>query len=233
MAQLSDDCFAGGGRLMTLGEALAQVLPRLVPISGQERIPLAQALGRVLAEPVISSIDVPGTDNSAVDGYAVHFDDLDPAAETRLPVVGRATAGHPYGGALPRGAALRIFTGALMPASADTVMMQEDCRLEGDAVLLRPGIKRGSNRRKAGEDVKAGATVLASGIRLRPQDVGLAAAVSRTALEVARPLRVALFSTGDELVEPGGRLTPGAIYDSNRVTIAALLRQLGCTVSDL
>jgi molybdopterin molybdotransferase len=176
---------------------------------------------------------VPGADNAAVDGYAIHFDDLDAAAETRLPVVGRAAAGHPYGQALPRGAALRIFTGALMPAGPDTVMMQEDCRPDGDAVRLRPGIKRGSNRRRAGEDVKAGAVVLAAGVRLRPQDVGLAAAVGRTSLIVARPLRVALFSSGDELVEPGRALAPGAIYDSNRVTIAALLRQLGCAVSDL
>ena len=120
-----------------------------------------------------------------------------------------------------------------MPPGADTVMMQEDCRREGEEVILRPGIKRGSNRRRAGEDVTAGATILEAGIRLRPQDIGLAAAIGRTNLEVARPLRVAVFSTGDELAEPGEPLPAGAIYDSNRFTLAALLGQLGCAVGDL
>src|SRR5262249_61080777 len=137
---------APGKPLMAVAEALEVVLGRRAPVVESERVPLAEALGRILAEPVVSPVDVPGTDNSAVDGYAVHFDDLDPAAETRLPVVGRATAGHPYGGALPRGAALRIFTGALMPASADTLMMQEECRLEGGAGPLRAGIKRARER---------------------------------------------------------------------------------------
>ncbi len=233
MAQLTDDCFAAGGPLMNLDEALALLLPRVVPVVEKETLALGDTLGRVLAESVISPIAVPEVDNSAVDGYAIHFDDLDSTSETTLPVVGRAAAGHPYDRALPRGAALRIFTGAPMPVGPDTVMMQEDCRREGDAVVLRAGIKRGSNRRKAGEDVKLGATILETGIRLRPQDIGLAAAIGRRTLEVARPLRVALFSTGDELAEPGGPLPAGAIYDSNRFTLAALLRQLGCSVSDL
>jgi molybdopterin molybdotransferase len=120
-----------------------------------------------------------------------------------------------------------------MPAGADTVMMQEDSRREGEEVILRPGIKRGSNRRRAGEDVKAGATILEAGMRLRPQDIGLAAAIGRTSLEVAQQLRVAVFSTGDELAEPGDPLPDGAIYDSNRFTLAALLGQLGCAVGDL
>jgi molybdopterin molybdotransferase len=218
---------------MTIDQALALLLPRLASVVGSESLPLDRALERILAAPVVSPIAVPEGDNSAVDGYAIHFDDLDPAGETHLLVAGRAAAGHPYGGALPRGAALRIFTGAPMPAGADTVMMQEDSRREGEVVVLRPGIKRGSNRRKAGEDVQAGATILEVGIRLRPQDIGLAAAIGRTALDVALPLRVALFSTGDELAEPGAPLPPGAIYDSNRFTLAALLRQLGCAVGDL
>ncbi len=233
MAQLTDDCFAAGGPLMTIDAALALILPQLVPVVGSETLGLGQTLGRVLAADVVSPIAVPECDNSAVDGYAIHFDDLDPAAETRLGVIGRAAAGHPYEGALPRGAALRIFTGAPIPPGPDTVMMQEDCRREGDAVILRPGIKRGSNRRRAGEDVTAGATILAAGTRLRPQEIGLAAAIGRTSVEVARPLRVALFSTGDELAEPGGPLPAGAIYDSNRFTLGALLRQLGVAVSDL
>jgi molybdopterin molybdotransferase len=128
MVQLSDDCFAGGGPLMTLEAALGLVLPRLAPVAPIEEMALDSALGRILAETVTSSIDVPGADNSAVDGYAVHFDDLDPAGETRLPVIGRAAAGHAYEGVASRGTALRIFTGALMPPGPDTVMMQEDCR---------------------------------------------------------------------------------------------------------
>ena len=183
--------------------------------------------------------DVPPHDNSAVDGYAVFFDDLDPEAETRLPVTGRAAAGHPLKRPARRGEAVRIFTGAPMPEGhegaegPDTVMMQEDCRAEGDGVLIAPGIKRGANRRGRGEDLRAGAVALRRGRRLRPQDLGQAAACGRRTLRVARPLRAALFSTGDELREPGTPLEPGCIYDSNRYTVGGLLRGLGCRVADL
>lgn len=239
MAQLTDDCFAGGGPLMRADEALELILRNLVAVTGSEIVPLARAVDRILAEPVVSPIDVPSHDNSAVDGYAVWFDDLDPHGETRLEVAGRAAAGHPLDRPVRRGQAVRIFTGAPMPVGEDgapgpdTVMMQEDCRVEGDTVVLMPGIKRGANTRRRGEDVTAGRTILEAGIRLRPQDVGLAASVGVTALTVSRPLRVALFSTGDELAEPGEPLKPGAIYDANRFTLQAMLQQLGCTVTDL
>ncbi len=248
MAQLSDDCFAHGGRLMTTAEALALLAEKVRPVTAPESLALHQALGRVLAEDVTSSLDVPGHDNSAVDGYAVYFDDLDPETETRLPVTGRAAAGHPLGRPARRGEAIRIFTGALMPegpdsegpdpggpgpGAPDTVMMQEDCRLDGETVVISPGIKRGANRRPRGEDIKSGGVVLRKGARLRAQDLGQAAAVGRRELLVSAPLGVALFSTGDELREPGGPLESGCIYDSNRVTVGALLRGLGCAVSDL
>lgn len=238
MAQLSDDCFAFGGPLMTVAEAARLMRQRLAPVAEPEPVRLMQAAGRILAEDVTAPADVPPHDNSAVDGYAVHFDDLSPDGETRLPVLPRrAAAGHPVGDAVPRGRALRIFTGAVMPPGPDTVMMQEDCAIEhgeaGEIVVIRPGIQRGANRRGAGEDVRAGAVVLKRGTRLRPQDVGMAAAMGRVELSVYRRLRVALFSTGDELREPGQALPPGAIYDSNRYTIAALLGGLGCAVSDL
>ncbi len=233
MAQLSDDCFAHGGRLMTTAEALTHLTGRVSRVTEDEEVPLTQGLGRILAEDLVAPQDVPPHDNSAVDGYAVYFDDLDPDGETRLPVRGRAAAGHPLAGPAKRGAAVRIFTGAPMPEGPDTVMMQEDCRLEGGHVVIAPGIRRGANRRVHGEDIRAGSRVLAKGQRLRAQDLGQAAAVGRTTLQVSRPLRVALFSTGDELREPGTPLDPGCIYDSNRVTVAALLQGLGCRVSDL
>jgi molybdopterin molybdotransferase len=233
MAQLSDDCFAFGGKLMTTAEARALLDARLTPIAQTETVALGDALGRVLAADVVAPIAVPPHANSAVDGYAVFFDDLARDAETRLRVVGRAAAGHPSGEALPRGAALRIFTGAPVPAGPDTIMMQEDCRLDGDTVVIQPGIKRGANFRIAGEDVKQGATVLHAGHRMRPQDVGLAASLGLTKVTVHRRLRVALFSTGDELAEPGAPLAAGAVYDSNRFTLAALLRVTGVETSDL
>ena len=233
MAQLSDDCFAFGGRLMTTAEARALLEARLAPVAGSETVALGDALGRILAGDLVAPIAVPPHANAAVDGYAVYFDDLAGDAETRLRIVGRAAAGHPTAAPPPRGAALRIFTGAPMPPGPDTVMMQEDCRVDGDSVVMRPGIKRGANFRAAGEDVAAGAVVLRAGHRLRPQDIGLAASLGCRELVVHRRLRVALFSTGDELREPGGPLAPGAIYDSNRYTLAALLRVTGATVSDL
>ena len=233
MAQLSDDCFAHGGRLMTTAEALDLLAEKVTPLGDAESVSLPEALGRILAEDIVATHDVPPHDNSAVDGYAVYFDDLDPDGETRLPIAGRVTAGHPLDAPARTGTATRIFTGARMPDGPDTVMMQEDCALDGETVSIRPGIKRGANRRLRGEDISAGATVLSAGRRLRPQDLGQAAAVGRRTLNVARPLRVALFSTGDELCEPGDGLAPGCIYDSNRYTVGALLRGLGCRVSDL
>ena len=205
---------------VALDAALARILPEIPPLA-TEPVALASALLRVLREDVVSPIDVPGADNSAVDGYAIHAADLAAAGETRLPVIGRAAAGHPFAGPVPPGTALRIFTGALMPAGPDTVVMQEDCRVEGDLVLLPAGLKRGSNRRRAGEDVKAGATVLAAGLRLRPQEIGLAAAIGRRELTVAQPLNVAVFSAGHEL-----------LGESNRQGLSALLCQLGLHAQD-
>jgi len=233
MAQLSDDCFAHGGELLRVDAALAEIARRIDRVTATESATLHDALGRVLLEDVVSAIDVPAHDNSAVDGYAAFFDDLNPETETLLPVGGRATAGHPLGRPARRGEAIRIFTGARMPDGPDTVMMQEDCVEADGVVTIRPGIERGANRRAAGEDIRAGDTVLRAGRRLRPQDLGQAAAVGRTRLEVSAPLRAAVFSTGDELREPGEPLPAGCIYDSNRYTVRALLRGLGCAVADL
>lgn len=230
---------------MPLADALRLIDERIAPVAAAERAALADCLGRVLAASLRAGRDVPPHDNSAVDGYAVYFDDLAPEGPTVLPVAGRAAAGRPLAGAARRGAAVRVFTGAPMPPGADgagpgadgagpdTVFMQEDCARDGDRVVLPPGIARGANRRRAGEDVAAGAQVLATGRRLRAEDLGLAASLGRTALTVRAPLRAALFSTGDEVRDPGRPLPAGAIYDANRYTLAALLAGLGCAVSDL
>jgi molybdopterin molybdotransferase len=233
MAQLSDDCFAFGGALLGVDAALALIQERVKPVVSEEEAPLAEACGRVLAHDLVAAIDVPPHANSAVDGYAVAHADLLPDRDTMLPVTGRAAAGHPLGHAARPGEAIRIFTGAPMPDGLDTVMMQEDCVVEEGQVRLAPGIRKGANRRHAGEDVERGAVALAAGRRLKPADLGLAAALGNDRLAVFRRLRVALLSTGDEVHEPGQPLAPGMIYDANRVMLAALLRGLGCAVSDL
>ncbi len=239
MAQLRDDCFAHGGELLPTREALAALAARLEPVAEAGSAPLSAALGRILAADIVATRDVPPHDNTAVDGYAVYFDDLDPKAETRLPVTGRAAAGHPMDRPAKRGEAIRIFTGAPMPegeaGGPDTVMMQEDCRIEGRELIVAPGIARGANRRARGEDVASGQTILSAGLRLRAQDIGLAASVGCADLPVRRPLRVAIFSTGDEVYDPGDddEMPGGAIYDANRYCLLALLQGLGCAVTDL
>ncbi|HJU17446.1 MAG TPA: gephyrin-like molybdotransferase Glp [Stellaceae bacterium] len=233
MAQLSDDCFAFGGGLLEIGAALARIDERIDRVVEEECVPLAAAAGRVLARDLVASMDLPPHANSAVDGYAFAHADLDPADETILPVGGRAAAGHPLGRRLKAGEAIRIFTGAPMPEGTDTVMMQEDCQVAGTHVRLKPGIKKGANRRHAGEDVAAGAVALGAGRRLLPADLGLAAALGFAAVPVYRPLRAALLSTGDEIREPGAELPPGMVYDANRFLLRALLEGLGCQVDDL
>jgi molybdopterin molybdotransferase len=233
MAQLSDDCFAFGGTLLGVDAALALIAERVMPVVGDETVLLVEASGRILAHDLVAGMDVPPHPNSAVDGYAIVHADLLPDRETTLPVTGRAAAGHPLGRAIERGEAIRIFTGAPMPDGADTVMMQEDCTLIDGKVTLQPGIRKGANRRHAGEDVENGSIALAAGRRLRAADLGLAAALGHDRLRVYQKLRVALMSTGDEVREPGTELPPGAIYDANRIMLGSLLRGLGCRVSDL
>ncbi|MFE1600275.1 molybdopterin molybdotransferase MoeA [Methylobacterium sp. ID0610] len=233
MAQLSDDCFAFGGPLLSVDQAAALIAERLPVVAGIESVPLGEADGRIAAADLRALLDLPPFDNSAVDGYAVRFADLAPAGETALPLRGRLAAGRAATGVAAAGAAVRIFTGAPMPADADTVFMQEDVRVEGGRVVLPAGLKPGANRRPAGEDIGCGAVVIPAGRRLTPPDLALAAATGHAALPVRRRLRVAVFSTGDELAEPGAALRPGAIHDSNRVLLVALLRRLGAAVSDL
>ncbi len=233
MAQLSDDCFAFGGSLLGIDAARRMIFERVTPVAGIEQVPLRQALGRTLAETIAAPIAVPGYDNSAVDGYAVRFDDLDAARPTTLRCVDRIAAGHDPAGALIPGVAARIFTGAILPEGADVVIMQEDCERDGDRVTIRPGIKRGANTRTAGEDVALGALALAAGRRLGPADLGLLAALGFVGVPVRRKLSVALLSTGDEVREPGETLRRGQIHDANRFILAGMLERLGVEAADL
>ncbi|MCO6417237.1 molybdopterin molybdotransferase MoeA [Siccirubricoccus sp. KC 17139] len=232
MAQLSDDCFAFGGKLLSVEEAAALIAERVPPLPGAEALPLHQALGRVLAAPLLAPLPLPPFFNSAVDGYAFRHADLSPGAPTRLRLGGRVAAGH-AAMPLPQGAAARIFTGAPMPPGADTVLMQEDAGLAEGAVLVPPGLRPGANARPAGEDVAAGALALPEGRRLRAPEIGLAAALGLASLQVRPLVRVGVFSTGDELASPGTALGPAQTYDSNRFTLLALLARLPVVATDL
>jgi molybdopterin molybdotransferase len=233
MAQLSDDCFAFSGPLMPLEEMERLISERVVPVSETETVPLSEARGRILAADVISPVNLPPFRNSAVDGYAVRFSDLKTNGETQLVVSGRLQAGSASDQAVGAGKAVRIFTGAPMPQDADTVFMQEDVQVHDGTATVPAGLKRGANTREAGEDLRAGAVALPEGRFLDAQHIGLAAAIGLTKLNVRRPLRVAVFSTGNEVVEPGRPLPQAAIYDANRYLLGALLERLGCIVSDL
>jgi molybdopterin molybdotransferase len=233
MAQLTDDCFAFSGPLLPLTEAERLISERIAPVAEIETAALRGALGRILAQDVIAPISLPPFDNSAVDGYAVRHADLSATAETRLVVVDRLTAGRAAVRPLPPGAAVRIFTGAPMPEGADTVFMQEDVRPDGTAVFVPSGLKAGSNRRLAGEDVRAGSIIIPAGRRLDVQQIALAAAVGLTDVPVHRRLRVALFSTGDEIVEPGTPRPSAAMFDANRFLLAGLIERMGAVATDL
>jgi len=237
MAQLKDDCFAFGGELTPVEQALGELRDRLTCVCGIESVSIHAALGRILAEDVVSPRDVPPHNNSAVDGYAVYFADLDTAGETRLPVTGRVAAGHPLDRPARRGEALRIFTGAPVPdgddGGPDTIFMEEDCVLDDRVVTLPPGLKFGANKRDRGEDVKTGSVIITAGTRLRAQEVGLAASVGRAQVNVYKRLRIAVFSTGDEVRDPADDAPDGCIFDANRFAIMGLLKDLGCAVTDI
>lgn len=233
MAQLSDDCFAFGGQLMSVDEAVDMIKTTLAPVTSREVVALDGADGRVLWEDVRATLSLPPFDNSAVDGWAVAFADLDPHGETRLPIGGRVAAGGSLRGIEISGRAVRVFTGAPIPMGADTIFMQEDTRWDDAHVVLPHGLRQGSNVRFVGEDVATGAVILASGRRLRPQDLALAAAVGKVDIPVRSRLRVAVFSTGDELQDAGSPLPAGATYDANRVLLRTLLRRDGAVVTDL
>ena len=233
---MKEACYPTAQGLMTVDDALTFILSKAVPVSDIEDVDISRALGRILARPQIATINVPPADNSAMDGYAlascdISGRDISASADTRLPVSQRIAAGQTSQPLIP-GTAARIFTGAPIPSGADIVVMQEHCRVEDNTVIISPPFHIGQNIRARGEDVKAGTTILEAGIKLRPQDLGLVASIGVAQLPVYRPLRVAIFSTGDELTEPGTPLAPGKIYNANRYTLTGLLHTLRCEVID-
>jgi len=234
MSELGPSPLAAGDRQLSVVDARAAIAAALRPVGGKQTVPLTQALGRVLAADVISPIDVPAHDNSAMDGYAFDGTALQAEATTVLAVAGTVYAGTPFAGRIGAGECLRIMTGAVMPDGLDTVVPLELCRNDGQHVGIESGvIRRGENRRRQGEDLARGKPALRAGRLLRPADLGLAASLGIDELKVARRLRVALFSTGDELRTLGQALEPGCVYDSNRYALMAALQRLGMEVVDL
>src|SRR5687768_12730763 len=214
---------------LRVDKAREAILACLSPLTESEKIPTKEILGRVLAEDIVPSINVPAHDNSAMDGYAIRFAD----AEKPLKEIGAALAGKPFHGQLGPGECVRIMTGAVMPPGADTVVIQEVVKKEGDRVTIPPGQKKAQNVRYAGEDLKVGVAVLGPGRFLKPADVGLIASLGIGEVRVKRKLRVAFFATGDELASIGQPLKEGEVYDSNRYTVHGMLARLGVEAIDM
>jgi molybdopterin molybdotransferase len=219
-------------KALTVQQACQRIMAAVEPIAGVEKIALRSALGRILAEDIYSPIDVPAHTNSAVDGYALASAGLS-AEATKLRVIGTSWAGRPFSGRVHAGECVRIMTGAVVPGSVDTVVMQEHVQAEGDAIVIRPGLQHGENVRAAGEDLAKGQLALAKGKQILPPELGLLASLGMVEVAVWRRLRVAFFSTGDELRSLGQPLAEGEIYDSNRYTLFGMLARLGVDMLDM
>ncbi|MEO9002540.1 MAG: gephyrin-like molybdotransferase Glp [Rhodanobacter sp.] len=219
---------------MTLESALDAVLKSVNVVAESEPVGLLDAAGRVLAQDVVSATNVPGHTNSAMDGYALRWEDTRAPGGISLQVVGESFAGHPYaGGSLRAGECVRIMTGAVMPDSADTIIIQEDTQREGDTIKMQVECRLGEHVRLAGEDIKVGSVVLSAGRKLQAADLGLLASIGAAEVRVRRRVKVAYFSTGDELRAVGEPLENGQIHDSNRYTLHAMLSEAGVESIDL
>ena len=233
MKRLANDCFANPADMISAAEALDKIAKAATRIVGTEPCPLSDCAGRILAEDIYAPGNVPPANNSAVDGYAFAYSEYEKSPGRSHEVAGTSAAGHPFSGSAKKDQAVKILTGAVMPDGFDTVAMIEDVRLEDGTVLLPKNLKPGANCRKAGEDIREGQLLLSKGTELRPQEVGYLASIGTVSASVYRRVKVALFSTGDELVNPGEPSFPGSIYDSNRFILAPTLRAFGCEVTDL
>jgi molybdopterin molybdotransferase len=236
-AKLIDDCFVLDKTRLPHQEALNILRSRVRPVVSTEQVPLADAAGHFLAEAIVSTRPIPGHDNAAVDGYAFASSGYDRGKGASLRVVGEAAAGHPFEGSVPAESTIRIFTGAVIPDGLDTVAMQEDVRIEersgGRWAFIPPGLKPGANRRLAGEDTRAGETLVQAGTRLRPQEVASAAAAGLGVVSCFAPLKVAVFSTGDEILRPGQPFAAGKVYDANAPMLHGLITATGAEAIDL
>jgi molybdopterin molybdotransferase len=234
MPQLSEIAFGPNGSIQSIEQAVRALTERMTAVSEIELVPLHEADGRVIAGDIVAEREIPPFTNSAVDGYAVRGEDLPTVEERVFEVTGRALAGASAVTPIAAGHTIRVFTGAPLPAGADTVFMQEDVRVaDAGRVYLPPGLERGANVRPAGEDVAAGRVILPAKRWLRPQDVAVAAALGLTHIPVRRRVRVAVVSTGDEIVEPGALRRGAQLFDSNRFMLLAMLRRAGCDATDL
>ena len=217
--------------LISLEDAQQKMLQQLTPISDSLNVSLFEAAGRITAKPINSPLDVPSFDNSAMDGYALRLADIAP--DRVLPVAGKAFAGAPFNGAWPAGSVIRIMTGAPIPAGCDAVVMQEQTEQRDSGIVITAPVQAAQNIRRIGEDIQAGKQVLDAGVRLGAAELPLLASLGIAEVSVLRKLRVAIFSTGDELQAVGQPLAEGQIYDTNRFTVALMLNKLGCEVIDL
>ena len=231
-AAIPDCCFPNAADMLSVEDAIASLLQHAKPITETEQVDLIDAANRVLATNISSTIDVPGFDNSAMDGYAFSSSDMEQAQAEGLEITQRIPAGT-TGTPLQPGSAARIFTGAPVPEGVDTVAMQEICRIENNRMVLEKPVAAGANIRPRGNDIGTGDTILESGSVLRAAQLGLAASVGVGSVDVYRTLKIAIFSTGDELVQPGTPLAAGQIYNSNRYQMHGLLQAQGCEVIDL
>ena len=229
----SAGCDEYDASLLTVETAQQRILQVAQPISGVERVAIRSALGRVLAEPIISPINVPPYANSAMDGYAINTAELQTGTPLQLSVIGTSWAGEPFAGAIKPGQCVRIMTGAKMPAGADSVVMQEHVHRDSDTISISTLPAPGRNVRHPGEDIAKGSTVLEPGKRLGPAELGLLASLGFPEVSVRRRVRVAFFSTGDELRAVGEPLAEGQIYDSNRYTLYGMLAQAGVELLDM
>ncbi len=233
MTRLVNDCFAATEDMISAKEALRRLEEAVQPVTETEYCSLLGGEGRILADDIVATTTVPPRDNSAVDGYAFCHADYEQSPETPRVNLGRSAAGHPFEGVVKPDCVVKILTGAVMPDGMDSVAMVEDVSFDGELVVLPAGLKAGANCRKAGEDISPGQPLLEKGTLLRPQEIGYLSSVGAVALPVRTRLRVGLFSTGDELVNPGDPPKLGAIHDSNRFILGGILRSFGCAVTDL